>query len=69
MLDLKSVRNFAEEINSRENKVDILVNNAGISIGTAAKVLLDSQYHEILCNSIHRLNLDLKTCQLMVWSV
>jgi len=37
MLDLKSVRNFAEEINSRENKVDILVNNAGISIGTASK--------------------------------
>eukprot|EP00092_Neocalanus_flemingeri_P007398 GFUD01007989.1.p1 GENE.GFUD01007989.1~~GFUD01007989.1.p1 ORF type:complete len:329 (+),score=113.32 GFUD01007989.1:66-1052(+) len=39
MLNLMSVRTFAEEINQSEVKVDILVNNAGISKGDTAKTL------------------------------
>lgn len=39
MLNLKSVRAFAEEINKTETKVDILVNNAGVSKGSEAKKL------------------------------
>jgi len=39
LLNLDSVRTFAEEINQSEVKIDILVNNAGISTGSKAKTL------------------------------
>ena len=47
MLNLKSVRAFAEEINKTETKVDILVNNAGVSKGSEAKVCPICNMHTI----------------------
>ena len=39
LLNLQSVRQFAEEIGKKVDKIDILVNNAGVADGRAHRVM------------------------------
>ena len=51
LLNLQSVRQFAEEIVKSEDKIDILVNNAGIADGRKNGVS-----NPLHCNQVFTLN-------------
>ena len=67
LLNLKSVRVFAEQIKNEEKKIDILVNNAGVSKGSKAKVQIKFNVYKYKVLLLPRNCPGMTTSLEMVW--